>query len=139
MHGSTLEVDADGTASLRREIRDKRMKTAVKPTHRPGIVDGRRLLPMGENLEVVSGDHRVAVRCKCGCDLGDVEENWKVHTAVRNIGAEEAGPRCKLHEDLEMCGFLCPECGTLLSIDIKKKNEAFLWDARIPAETLLRL
>jgi acetone carboxylase gamma subunit len=92
---------------------------------------------MGEYLEVVSAHNRLAVRCKCGCDLGDVDKNWKEQTAINRVGAEAAGPRCKLHKDLEMLEFLCPDCGTLLTIDIKMRDAPILFDAELKTKGLL--
>ena len=137
INGSPPQVDVDGTASLRRKIRDERMGDALRPTHGSQVKDGHRLLPMGECLEVVSVDNRLVVKCKCGCDLGDVDKNWKEQTAVRSVGAEAAGPRCKLHKDLEMLEFLCPDCGTLLTIDIKKRDEPLIFDVELETKGLL--
>ena len=93
-------------------------------------------MPMGECLEVVSAGSRLAVRCKCGYDLGDVDKNWKEQSAINRVGAEAAGPRCKLHKDLEMLEFLCPHCGTLLSIDIKRIDEPLIFDAQLETNRL---
>jgi N-methylhydantoinase B len=76
------------------------------------------------------------VRCKCGCDLGDADQNWKERAAVLKVEADAAGPRRKLHEDLEMVEFLCPACGALLSVDIKKRGEPFTLDAALSTESL---
>jgi len=86
---------------------------------------------MGESLEVASLENRLAVRCKCGRGLGEPDKNWKEQSAVLRVGAEAAGPKCKLHEDLEMMEFLCPGCGALLSTDIKRKKDSFLFDAEL--------
>jgi N-methylhydantoinase B len=86
---------------------------------------------MGEYLEVVAVDHRLAVRCKCGCDLGDAEGNWKEQAAALRLESKAGGPRRKLHDDLELVAFLCPRCGTFLSVDVKKKNEPILFDAEL--------
>jgi N-methylhydantoinase B len=131
LKGAHLEVDLDHTKSLRREILKKRLEEAAQPSRKTRSINGRRLMPMGEYLEVVAVDDRFAVRCKCGCDLGDPDNNWKDRTAVLRVDAEVAGPRRRLHEDLEMVEFLCPVCGTLLSVDIKKREDPFLFDAEL--------
>ena len=131
LKGSPPEVNIDDTASLRQELRDKRLNKAVRPSRKSRMIKGRRIMLMGENLEVVSDNNRIAVRCKCGCDLGDADKNWKDQTAILSVGAEAAGPRRKLHEDLEMLVFLCPECGSLLSTDIKEREEPYLIDSKL--------
>jgi N-methylhydantoinase B len=93
---------------------------------------------MGEYLEVVAVNHRLAVRCRCGCDLGDADKNWKDRAAVLRMGPDAAGPRRKLHEELEMVELICPGCGTLLSVDIKKRNEPILFDAELETKLLMR-
>jgi N-methylhydantoinase B len=94
---------------------------------------------MGEYLEVVAVDNRIVLRCKCGSDLGDTDKNWKERAAVVRVGANVAGPRRKLHEDLEMVEFLCPACGTLLSVDVKKKEDPFIVDAMLSTKLLRQL
>ena len=131
LKGAPLEVDLGRTQSLRREIRKKRLEAAAQPSHKTRPIKGRRLMPMGEYLEVVAIHNRFAVRCKCGCDLGDADKNWKDQTAVLRVDAEVGGPRRRLHKDLEMVEFLCPKCGTLLSVDIKKREDPLLFDAEL--------
>ena len=131
LKGSPLQVDSARTATLRQGIRKKRLEMAAHPSYQSRLVDGHRLLPMGEYLEMVAIDNRLAVRCKCGCDLGDTEKNWKEQTAALRVEAKAAGPRRRLHEDLEMVAFLCPRCGTFLSVDVKKKDEPILFDAEL--------
>jgi N-methylhydantoinase B len=131
LSGSPVKVDLARTLSLRQRLRDERLVAATRPAHVSRIAGGRRLLPMGEYLEVVAVDNRLAVRCKCGCDLGDSDKNWKDRAAVLRVGADTAGPRRKLHEELEMVEFICPLCGTLLSVDIKKRSEPVLFDAEL--------
>ncbi len=128
---SPVEVDLARTQLLRQRLKDERLGAATRPANVSRLASGRRLLRMGEYLEVVAVDNRLAVRCKCGCDLGDTNKNWKVRAAVLRVKADAAGPRRKLHEDLEMMEFLCPLCGTLLSVDIKKRDEPVLSDAEL--------
>ena len=131
LNGSPFQVDSGRTLSLRRQMRDKRLEAAERPPHNSGMIDGRRLLPMGEYLEVVAVDNRLVVRCKCGYDLGDVDKNWKDQAAVLGVNADVAGPRRKLHRDLEMVEFLCPGCGKLLSVDTKEPDGPFLFDSQL--------
>jgi len=116
-----------------------RLAAAMRPAHLSQNTGGQRLLPMGEYLEVVAVDNRIVLRCKCGSDLGDADKNWKERAAVVRVGANVAGPRRKLHEDLEMVEFLCPACGTLLSVDVKKKEDPFIVDAMLSTKLLREL
>lgn len=129
LNAPSMEADPDSTRLLRKRTRKDRLDRAIKPSQVGQVPPGRRLLPLGEYLEVVNIGTRSLVRCKCGCDLGDAGKNWKERAAVLSVAAEAAGPRRKLHEDLEMVELLCPSCGTLLSVDIKERGEAFISDA----------
>ncbi len=133
------QVDLARTEALRQRMRDRRLSAASRPDKVSLIKGERRLLPMGEALEVVAVDHRAVVRCKCGCDLGEADKNWKDRAGVLQVEADAAGPRRKLHRDLEMVEFLCPACGTLLSVDIKKKEDPFIVDAVISHDFLQRM
>jgi N-methylhydantoinase B len=94
---------------------------------------------MGEVLEVVAVNNRVVLRCKCGCGFGDADKNWKEQAAVLRVGASVAGPRRKLHGELEMVEFICPSCGTLLSVDIKRRDDPFICDAMLTTKMLREL
>jgi N-methylhydantoinase B len=136
LNGSPAQVDMARTATLRQRLKNSRLNQATRPAQVSHIEEGHRLLPMGENLEVIALNHRTVVRCKCGCDLGDADRNWKERAAVLKVEADAAGPRRKLHEDLEMVEFLCPACGALFSVDIKKRGEPFTLDAALSIESL---
>jgi N-methylhydantoinase A/oxoprolinase/acetone carboxylase beta subunit/N-methylhydantoinase B/oxoprolinase/acetone carboxylase alpha subunit/acetone carboxylase gamma subunit len=133
------EVDIEATKLLRQAIRKNRLELANHPPRTKTSKDGRRLLPMGEYLEVVAVDNHFAVRCKCGYDLGGADRNWKEQAATLRVGPESAGPRRKLHKDLEIVEFICPECGTILSVDIKKKDEPILLDTELSIDLLSRI
>lgn len=139
LKGSPLEIDVEGTKSLRRKMMAERLAASTLPSHRPRITSALRLLPIGEYLELVSTDGRFAVRCRCGCDLGDASTNWREQAARLQVGPEAAGPRRSLHEDLEMIAFLCPDCGVQLTVDIKKKDEPLLSDAELNSNFLENL
>jgi N-methylhydantoinase B len=137
--GSPAQTHSARTVLLRQRLRDNRLGAASRPAQVLHVKGGRRLLPMGESLEVAAVDHRAVLRCKCGCDLGEADKNWKDRAAVLRVGADAAGPRRKLHEDLEMVEFLCPACGTLLSVDIKKRGDPFIVDAVLSTKLLREL
>ncbi len=60
---------------------------------------------------------------------GDADRNWKERAASLRVDASAAGSRRKQHEDLEMVAFLCPSCGVLLSVEVKRKNEGYVVEA----------
>jgi N-methylhydantoinase B len=136
LNGPVMQVDLTRTASFRQRMREERLGMAKRPSEISRVPNGHLLLPMGEYLEVVSVNSRLVVRCKCGCNLGDADKNWKEQAAVLRVEADAAGPRRKLHENLEMVEFLCPACGVLLSVDIKKGDESFIFDSELQTNRL---
>jgi N-methylhydantoinase B len=81
--GSPAQTHSARTVLLRQRLRDNRLGAASRPAQVLHVKGGRRLLPMGESLEVAAVDHRAVLRCKCGCDLGEADKNWKDRAAVR--------------------------------------------------------
>ena len=134
LNGESHDIDVEATNALRGKLNEAQLQSAERPPSKEKVNgSATKLLSLSENLEVVASDGRNVVRCRCGCDLGDVQENWKHQAAILPVPAEAAGPRRLLHKDLEMVKLLCPECGTLLSTDVKLKAESLLFDQKIEA------
>jgi acetone carboxylase gamma subunit len=127
-------VDTAATVALRSEINDGQLQGTTLPPAKAKINGSAQILmPLSDNLEVVNSGDRHAIRCQCGCDLGNIDQNWKLSAAALPVEADVAGPRRLLHKDLEMVKLLCPECGTLLGTDIKLREEPLLFDQQLQA------
>jgi len=87
--------------------------------------DERILLPFGEHLYVVQkGDGRRVVKCDCGHEFCDPEQNWKLEALIHVRDSEEKlleiYPRM-MHGDPqweEIREYFCPGCLTQLEVDV---------------------
>ncbi|MEZ5075934.1 MAG: hydantoinase B/oxoprolinase family protein [Solirubrobacterales bacterium] len=110
-------VDLEATTAKRAEIRVRRL--GKQPTADPPD-DGGRSRPVGPYLNL-DADGRL--RCRCGCDLGPATESWKAAAARRAVAPREHGPHLRLHPDLELREFACPDCATLLECEVGRRGE----------------
>lgn len=65
-------------------------------------------------------------RCICGTDLGPATEDWKALACRRVVAPQACGPHLTLHLELELREFVCPECGTLLEIEVARLDQQSL-------------
>ena len=86
---------------------------------------------VAQALELAEAAGKHIVRCRCGHQFGPAKENWKTHAAQRVVPPAAAGPLVKLHNELEMREYACPNCGTLHSVDIAYKEDPPLWDIEL--------
>jgi N-methylhydantoinase B len=111
--------DAAATAARRLAIRRERLagRTAAAP-------------PPQQN-DALAPDIRIGTdghfHCACGSDLGPVGSNWKDRSAARDIAPEACGFHVHLHDELALKEFSCPDCATLLELEVLRKDEAPLW------------
>ena len=81
------------------------------------------LLPLHEHLYVVAKDGKRIVKCDCGYEFGDYQENWKTKCRIRVRDSfeslEKLYPRYMTsHPDwMELREFFCPGCLTLLDTE----------------------
>jgi N-methylhydantoinase B len=71
--------------------------------------------------------------CGCGADLGPADRNWKDHARLRRLPPEACGPHIRLHEELELREFFCPDCASLLEVEVCGKDEDSLWTMALSA------
>jgi len=82
------------------------------------------LLPLHEHLYIVSKEGKRIVKCDCGYEYGDYQENWKTRCRVRvrdtNKDLEEIYPPY-MHSDpewQEIREYYCPGCLALLDTEL---------------------
>ena len=102
----------------------KRFDTYIKVLQSRMAWDDPIILPLSPYLMIVkNADGIYVVKCVCGYELGDYEENWKTHALINVRDTEESlneiypGPRCPDPEKNEIREFYCPDCGTQLEVD----------------------
>jgi N-methylhydantoinase B len=117
-------VDAAATRARRHAIRAERLGRTPKaePPEDAGIAVVCPRIGQG---------HRF--RCLCGADLGPASENWKARAHRRVVPPQACGPHLTLHAELELREFACRECGTLLELEVARRDQESL--ATIVLET----
>jgi acetone carboxylase gamma subunit len=82
------------------------------------------LLPLHEHLYIVTKEGKRIVKCDCGYEFGDYQENWKTKCRVRvrdtNESLEEIYPPY-MHSDPEweeIREYYCPGCLALLDTEL---------------------
>lgn len=82
------------------------------------------LLPLSEKLYLVAkGDGVRVVKCECGHELCDGNENWRMHALLYVRDDPEAlaeiypGSRAPDPEFVELREFYCPGCASQLEVD----------------------
>jgi N-methylhydantoinase B len=111
-------VDADATRERRRAIRIERLDGRA-PNAEPPEGDGSAAVcPMIDNSK--------RFRCICGADLGPATQDWKARAGRRTAPPEACGPHLTLHAELELREFICSECGTLLELEVARRNQQSL-------------
>lgn len=112
------DVDEAATAARRDAIRRERLGGQAPKSAPPADSGAPGELTIGADRHF---------HCACGADLGPVSENWKPRASMRRVTPESCGPHVRLHEELEIREFCCPDCATLLEVEVCRHDEESLW------------
>ncbi|MGE0007530.1 MAG: hydantoinase B/oxoprolinase family protein [Parvibaculaceae bacterium] len=107
-------VDERGTEALRDRIRTARL--GRQPVKKPP----QRSPANRPDFHVGSDRH---FRCCCGADYGRADGDWKAKAHRAVVPPASCGPHVRLHEELELRAFSCTDCGTLLELEVCRKDE----------------
>jgi acetone carboxylase, gamma subunit len=139
---ATLEALLDGTLpwpethGIMSAFKDPDRFAKMLEIHQSRVAwPDRILLPYGENLYIVeTGDRRRIVKCRCGQELGDYRQNWKLEALVRvrstQAEIEELYPKmmAATAEWMELREFICPGCKTLLEVEAVPPSYPVVFD-----------
>lgn len=133
LEAGTVSVDASATEAEREAIRQLRIRNRPDDFRpRMSADDAKLLCPLGYALELIQEGIQSFHRCsRCGHVLGPAAENWKNHSARTVVSPDSVGTLIRLHEELELREFSCPNCGGLLSLDVARKGDSDLFDIEI--------
>jgi N-methylhydantoinase B len=128
-------VDEEATGSLRNEIRRTRLaqSTRVDEAVGGGRAEGSHLHPVADTLEAVEDEHGAAIRCtRCSYRLSGYGEDYKRGSAMRELPITALSPlnAYGLVDEIVVREYCCPGCGTLIAVDVQKKGEPVLPEAR---------
>lgn len=106
-------LDLEQTRAARDAVRRKRL--GREPAK--AMADDADTLP---GLRVMAGQ---AVRCACGCELAAPGRNWKDGAVSHTTEPGDAGRYVRLHAKLCLREFYCPDCATLLEVEVLRRDQ----------------
>jgi N-methylhydantoinase B len=136
----TLEVDAEATAARRQEVRDERREAASASgtTETSPVVawnPEREGVRLSEALFYFQDGDVLRYRCRCGCVLGPADVPAKSVAAMARFPVQRIGPEVNPHringDRFELREFYCPNCFTLLEVEIARPEDPVLDDAAL--------
>ena len=110
-------ADAQATETLREELRTVRLGTPPKRKPPQTSTPNRSDFYVGDDRHF---------HCCCGADFGRADDDWKAKAHRAVVKPSSCGPHVKLHRELELRAFCCPDCGTLLELEVCRKDEESL-------------
>ena len=122
------------TGERRSDMCRERLANASPPLHEAanGHETGVALSRFGAGLVLARNEReQLQFECECGHVFCGAADNWKEHAARHNLEGDELPPGIKLHETMELVGYLCPACGRQHSLDVKERGAASLHDLKI--------
>ncbi|MBI4285947.1 MAG: hydantoinase B/oxoprolinase family protein [Chloroflexi bacterium] len=131
------QVNREATEKQKQERRLKRL----------GITDAARLKPMtfqpppgtrrlSEYLVMTGSTAASEIQCrKCGHIFGPVAENWKTHARMTKRPLAALGPKMAVTEKFVLREFCCPDCATLIDVEMVLKELPPIWDTQLKLPT----
>lgn len=117
-------VDESATAAFRERIRDERRARMQSPSKTEDTTHPADVPPpaadWGESLRFARDASGTTVACCTHCDaeLGSPEHGWRSLAGTIDLDPREAGPQIKVHRDLVLRQYVCPNCATSLWVDL---------------------
>jgi N-methylhydantoinase B len=121
---SVYGVPGDREAMRRARLRDA-PSSGLAPSRSGGV-----RLSFGPLMRMRVSDGAAWAECRCGACLGAAED-WKRGAGRRVLSAAELPDGIRLHCDLELAEFVCPGCGSLLSVEVCERGREPVADLRL--------
>ncbi len=115
------ELDTAATTARRAAIRQHRAEAMRRPlTQHAG---GGRNIPLRDAVGRFATPQRHADRTRVHCahcngDLGELTGDWRDVAGVIAVAGAELGPYVEIHEDLVANQYVCPNCASLLWVEV---------------------
>ena len=124
-------VDQASTLATRAAMKADRLKQAAPPTApQKDRVDAVEQ-PIGGSLQFGRLNARRWFACACGQALAPDSSNWRDGVACRKVEPAQINTGIILHAELEMRQYLCPSCGSSLSVDVLQKDAPHPHDIKL--------
>jgi hypothetical protein len=118
LYGVVLQDDGAAedraTEALRKEMRATRIGARPKREPPAKATSNRSDFYVGEDRHF---------HCCCGADYGRADGDWKAKAHRAIVPPSSCGPHIRLHQELELRAFSCTECGTMLELEVCRKDE----------------
>ena len=134
IYGMVTGENQAKTGQRRDRMRRERLANAAQPSRKAelGRVTGVELSRFGAGLTLARNEQdQLQFECECGHVFCDAVDNWKEYAALHSLKEDELPPGIRLHETIELVGYLCPACGRQHSLDVKERGVAPLHDLKI--------
>lgn len=115
---SKTRPDIDGTETLRRKMRKKRVSDAQVQTIESFQEVGR----IGPYLSLVEIDGLRHVVSPAGAILAIGSTNWRTNAHSVDLTEATGDNRITLHEELRIKGYCCPLSGQVLAVDVHQAD-----------------
>lgn len=124
-------LDGETIRQIQRSVKDEdRFEKMLEIEQERVPWKERILLPLQEHLYVVEKERRRIIKCSCGYEYGDYQENWKLKALVYERDATDGevyvGPRACDPAWMVLREFYCPGCGTQLEVEAVPPGHPFL-------------
>ena len=123
-------VEEKATATLREKLRRERL-AAVKAPREKHAGKAQATHTIGGRLVFANHSGERWFACRCGTRLAPRSGNWRDGAASRVIAPEEVGFHLRLHPQLELRQFLCPDCGGSLSVETAERGAPDIRDMEL--------
>ena len=131
---SSGEVDVAKTEKARAAVRAQRLRWPAAKSL-PAMItaenDAETIALAGDVARFARIRGNAYFVCKCDKAIAPADENWKLYARRAPAAPEDLGPRIRIHEELEVVRYACPHCGRLLDVEVKRRNEAELFDIEL--------
>jgi N-methylhydantoinase B len=117
-------VPGDREAMRRARVRDAFPAGITPPRPNSAVLSFGPLM----RVRLTDGDARL--ECRCGLSLGAAED-WKRGAGRHVPSAAELPAGIRVHRDLELAEFVCPGCGSLLSVEVCERSSEPVADLRL--------
>ena len=134
VYGVVSGEDPEKTEQHRENMRRQRLANAEPPSLDAvgGRETGTALSRFGAGLVLAHTEkEELQFECECGHVFCSASDNWKDHAARHSLEVDELPAGIRLHETMELVGYLCPACGRQHSLDVKERVVAALHDLKI--------
>jgi acetone carboxylase gamma subunit len=101
-----------------------------------GHAPAKTIYQIGAALDLVADGRSARFVCqKCGHGLSDATEDPKTGALEREIAMDtlSAWNRFGLTSEIVVREFFCPSCGHLIAVEVRRKEDAILYDTHIEA------